>query len=38
MAWREFKDYMVDGLFVLGGIAVGGPVMVIMATLLAGGI
>ena len=38
MAWHEFKGYMVDGLFVLGGIAVGGPVMVVMATLLTGGI
>ena len=38
MAWREFKGYMVDGLFVLGGIAVGGPMMVVMATLLTGGI
>lgn len=38
MAWREFRSYMVDGLFVLGGIAVGGPVMVVMATLFTGGI
>ena len=29
---------MNDGLFVLGGIAVGGPVIVIMATLFSGGI
>ena len=38
MAWRNFRSYMVDGLFVLGGIAVGGPAMVIMATLFTGGI
>jgi hypothetical protein len=38
MAWQEFKSYMIDGLFVLGGIAVGGPAIVIMATLFSGGI
>ena len=38
MAWRELKGYMVDGLFVLGGIAVGGPAMVIMATWVTGGL
>lgn len=36
MVWRELKDYMIDGLFVLGGIAIGGPAILIMATLLAG--
>ncbi len=30
--------YMIDGLFVLGGIAVDGPAIVIMATLFSGGI
>ena len=38
MVWREFKSYMIDGLFVIGGVAVGGPAIMIMATLLAGGI
>ena len=38
MAWRELKSYMIDGLFVLGGIAVGGPAMVIMATLFTPGL
>ena len=38
MAWQEFKGYMIDGLFVLGGIAVGGPAIIIMATLFSGGI
>ena len=38
MAWQEFKSYMIGGLFVLGGIAVGGPAIVIMATLFSGGI
>ena len=38
MTWREFRSYMVDGLFVLGAIAVGGPAMVVMATLFTGGI
>ncbi len=38
MAWQEFKGYMIDGLFVLAGIAVGGPAIVIMATLFSGGI
>jgi hypothetical protein len=38
MVWREVKGYMIDGLFVLGGIAVGAPVILVMATLLSGGI
>ena len=38
MVWREFKVYMVDGLFVLGGIAVGAPAILVMTTLFAGGI
>ena len=38
MVWREFKGYMIDGLFVIGGIAVGGPMILIMATLLSGGV
>jgi hypothetical protein len=38
MAWRELKGYMIDGLFVIGGIAVGGPAILIMATLFAGGL
>lgn len=36
MVWRATKDYMMDGLFVLGGIAVGGPTMVLMANVFAG--
>ncbi len=38
MVWREVKGYMIDELFVLGGIAVGGPAILIMATVFAGGI
>jgi hypothetical protein len=37
MVWRELKGYMIDGVFVLGGIAIGGPVILIMATLFVGG-
>jgi len=36
MVWRELKGYMIDGLFVLGGIAIGGPAIFIMATLFVG--
>ena len=38
MAWRELKGYMIDGLFVLGGVAIGAPAILIMTTLFAGGI
>ncbi len=38
MAWQKFQSYMIDGLFVLGGIVVGGPAIVIMATSFSGGI
>ena len=36
MVWRELKGYMIDGLFVLGGIAIGGPAIIVMASLFAG--
>lgn len=38
MVWQEFKSYMIDGLFVVGGIAIGGPAMILLATVFAGGI
>jgi hypothetical protein len=38
MAWQEMKGYMIDGLFVLGGVAIGGPAIVLMASLFVGGI
>jgi len=38
MAWREMKGYMIDGLFVIGGVAIGGPAIFLMATLFVGGI
>jgi hypothetical protein len=37
MVWRDLKGYMIDGLFVLGGIAIGGPAILIMATLFVNG-
>ena len=36
MAWQDLRDYVIDGLFVVGSIAVGGPVMIVMATFFCG--
>ena len=36
MVWQELKAYAVDGLFVLGGVVVGGPMMALMAGLFCG--
>ena len=38
MTWSEIKGYVVDGLFVIGGIAVGGPAILVMTTVFAGGV
>ncbi len=37
MVWQELRSYAIDGLFVVGGVAVGGPTMVVLAAIFACG-